>query len=123
MPDRHREYLNYNADEFKSWAKTVGKSTGKIVRYFLTSGAAAEQGYKACVSLTKLGKRYGKKKLEAACERILAFSSSPSIRTITTLLKNDRDSDKITEMKDNGDQYGITRGAAYWKKGGDGNAD
>lgn len=83
MPDNHREYLNYNADEFKEWAKTVGKSTEEVIKYFLTSGSAPEQGYKACVSLTKLGKRYGKKKLESACERMLAFSSSPSIRTIT----------------------------------------
>lgn len=60
MPDRHREYLNYNSDEFKEWARAVGKSTEEIIRYFLTSCNAAEQGYKACVSLTKLGKRYGK---------------------------------------------------------------
>lgn len=79
MPDRHREYLHFNADEFRTWAKTIGKSTEEIVRYFLSSGAAAEQGYKACVSLTKLGKRYGKKELESACERMLAFTSSPSI--------------------------------------------
>ena len=32
-------------------------------------------------------KRYGKKKLEDVCERMLTFSSNPSIRTITTLLK------------------------------------
>ena len=86
MPTNHREYLNYNADEFKEWASTVGKSVEEVVKHFLTSGSVPEQGYKACVSLTKLGKRYGKKKLEAACERMLAFSSSPSIRTITTLL-------------------------------------
>ena len=47
-------------------------------------------GYKACVSLTKLGKRYGKKKLEAACEHMLTLSSSSSIRTITTLLKDSK---------------------------------
>lgn len=124
MPDRHREYLNFNADEFKSWAKTVGKSTEEIVRYFLTSGIATEQGYKACVSLTKLGKkRYGKKKLKAACERMLAFTSSPSIRTITTLLKNSREPDKTSEGTESGSKYGITRGAAYWKKGGGGNVE
>ena len=123
MPDRHREYLNFNADEFKSWAKTVGKSTEEIVRYFLTSGTAAEQGYKACVSLTKLGKRYGKKKLETACERMLAFTSSPSIRTITTLLKNSREPGKTSEETESGIKYGITRGAAYWKKGGSGNVE
>ena len=94
MPERHREYLNYNADEFKTWAKTVGKSAEEIVRYFLTSGSAAEQGYKACVSLTKLGKRYEKKKLETACERMLAFSSSPSIRMEGIEYIEDRHLDK-----------------------------
>ena len=123
MPDNHREYLNYNADEFKEWAKTVGKSTEEVIKYFLTSGSAPEQGYKACVSLTKLGKRYGKKKLESACERMLAFSSSPSIRTITTLLKNSKESDKPAGETDSSNKYGITRGAAYWKKGGESNAE
>lgn len=122
MPSNHREYLNCNADEFKEWAKSVGRSTEEIIKYFLTSGSIPEQGYKACVSLTKLGKRYGKKKLESACERMLAFSSSPSIRTITTLLKNSKGSNEPTEQSDSSNKYGITRGAAYWKRGGDGNA-
>ena len=92
-----------------------------VVKHFLTSGSAPEQGYKDCVSLRKLGSRYGKTKLDTACERMLAFSSSPSIRTIATILKNGKDSDKPVET-DNSSKYGITRGAAYWKKGGDGNA-
>jgi hypothetical protein len=120
MPSNHREYLNYNADEFKEWAVTVGKNTEEVVRYFLTSGSVPEQGYKACVSLTKLSKRYGKNKLESACERVLAFSSTPSIRTITTLLKNSKDSEKTVADSDSSNKYGITRGAAYWKKGGAG---
>ena len=120
MTANHREYLNYNADEFKEWAATVGKSTEEVVKHFLNSGSVPEQGYKACVSLTKLGKRYGKKNLEAACERMLAFSSSPSIRTITTLLKNSKEPVKSVETTDESNKYGITRGAAYWKKGGAG---
>lgn len=120
MPSNHREYLNYNADEFRVWAETLGGSTEKVVNYFLTSGSVPEQGYKACIGLTKLGKRYGKKALEAACERMLAFSSSPSIRTITTLLKNSNEPIKSAASSDDSNKYGITQGAAYWKKGGDG---
>lgn len=120
MPSNHREYLNYNADEFKEWAVAVGKNTEEVVRYFLTSGSVPEQGYKACVNLTKLCKRYGRKKVEEACERMLTFSSSPSIRTITTLLKNSNEPDHSAASGDNSNKYGITRGAAYWRKGGDG---
>ena len=97
MPDRHREYLSCNADEFRIWAKNVGKSAEEIVRHFLSSGSVEEQGYKACVSLRKLGNRHGKQKLEAACERMLAFSSSPSIRTITMLLRNSKEQDNSKE--------------------------
>lgn len=122
MPDNHRRYLEYNADEFMDWARGVGESTEVFVKHFLTSGDAPEQGYKDFVSLKKLGERYGKAKLEAACKRILAFSSSPSIRTIATILKNAKDSDNSAETTDNSSKYGITRGATYWKKGGDGNA-
>ena len=118
MPSNHREYFNCNADEFKKWANAVGTSTEEVVNYFLTSGSVPEQGYKACMSLTKLGKRYGKKKLETACERMLAFSSMPSIRTITTLLKNSKEPDRPAEKTDNSNKYGITRGAAYWRKAG-----
>ena len=115
-PSNHREYLNCNADELEKWAATVGKYTEEVVKHFLTDGSVPEQGYKACVSFTKLGKRYGKKKLEAACERMLVFSSSPSIRTITTLLKNSKESEKTVEFSDNSNKYDITRGAAYWRK-------
>ena len=54
MPANHREYLNYNAEEFKEWAKSVGKSAEEIVRHFLSSGSVPEQGYKACVSISFL---------------------------------------------------------------------
>ena len=118
MPANHREYLNYNSDEFKEWAAGVGASTEEVVKHFLTYGSVPEQGYKTCVSLTKLGKCYGKKKLEAACERMLAFSSSPSIRTITTLLKNSKEPENPAAESDNSNKYGITRGAAYWRKVG-----
>ena len=111
--------MKYNADEFREWSKEVGRSTEEVVKYFLTSGSAPEQGYKACVSLKNLCNRYGKKRMEAACERMLGFSSSPSIRTVSTLLKNSKEEMTPAEDTDNSNKYGITRGAAYWKKGGD----
>ena len=59
MPDNHRKYLEYNADEFREWAHGIGLSTEAVVKYFLTCGSAPEQGYKDCVSLRKLEGRYG----------------------------------------------------------------
>jgi transposase len=58
MPENHRQYLSYTDDEFLSWAADIGAETLAVVKSFLESGKASEQGYKACASLTKLADRY-----------------------------------------------------------------
>lgn len=122
MPEAHQKYLTYNVDDFKVWAMSVGPMTEKVVAYFLESGRVPEQGYKACVSLTKLGERYGKKRLEAACAKILAFGTTPSIRNLSSLLKNGQDKQQEQSEQNSAaasNRFGITRGAAYFRKGGD----
>ena len=123
MPENHRKYLSYNDDEFLSWASGIGQQTHAVVKSFLESGKASEQGYKACASLTKLADRYGHEKVENACERVLSYSSQPTIRNISTILKNRQESVKReaeTRKSDAGSQYGLTRGADYFRKGGGG---
>ena len=119
MPEAHRRYLNYNAEDFTAWANTVGPNTAETVQFFLTSGKEAEQGFKACASLTKLGSRYGAKRLEEACERVLRLTSTPTIRNISTLCKAsaERKEEAPQEVRKEG-SHGITRGAAYYRKGG-----
>ena len=119
MPEAHRRYLNYNAEDFADWANSVGPNAAETVRCFLTSGREAEQGFKACASLTKLGSRYGAQRLEDACERVLRLTSTPTIRNISALCK------ATAELKEEASQearkegsHGITRGAAYYRKGG-----
>jgi hypothetical protein len=118
MPPEHRAYLNYNAEGFRTWAAEVGPMTGKVVEHFLTSGKAPEQGYKSCASLTKLKKRYGAARLERACEHLLSFSTSPSIRNLSSILKNGQDKSQRKEKPDE-PSYGITRGPAYFRRGGE----
>ena len=115
MPEAHRRYLGCNADELTQWAKSIGPKTEETVRYFLTNGREAEQGYKACASLTRLGKRYGRKCLENACERALRLTASPTIRNISVLCKSSAvqvEADKPDSWESGG--HGITRGAAYF---------
>ncbi len=121
MPLEHRKYLTYNADEFIRWAQSVGTYTSKVVNHFLSSVQEVEQAYKSCASLTKLGDRYGTDRLEKACERVLEYSSVPNIRNISTILKNGQDmlagKNSVSNKELKG--HGITRGAAYFKRGGD----
>lgn len=109
----------FNEDNFIEWGISVGEKTSEVVRYFLQSGKASEQGYKPCISLMKLSERYGKAKLENACERMMAVSSTPTIRNISTFLKNGKNTVELKEKSSKG--HGLTRGVAYFKRGGGNN--
>lgn len=120
MPPEHQKYLAYNSDDFLVWAMSVGQSTTEVVKRFLSSSKEPEQGYKSCASLSKLADRYGNDRLENACDRVLNYSHSPTIRNISTILKNGQDRLKKEEQQTPAtNSYGITRGAAYYGKGGD----
>lgn len=114
----HRMYLGYNEKEFTDWANTVGSNTAAVMKYFLTSGKEPEQGYKYCASLTKLSDRYGLIRLENACKRLLSFSNTLSIRTLSTILKNGQDRQQEPSLRKEPVQHGITRGADFFRKGG-----
>jgi len=119
MPPEHRKYLAYNTNDFTQWGESVGESAASVVRCFLTSGREPEQGFKACASMTRLAERYGNKRLENACKRLLAFAQTPSIRTLNAILKNGQDRAETPMEETKSDtQHGITRGAAYFRKGG-----
>ena len=123
MPENHRKYLSYNDGEFLSWAAGIGTHTHAVVKHFLESGKVSEQGYKACASLTKLADRYGHDKVENACERVLAYTNQPTIRSISTILKNRHETvrhEPDSRKNGVGPQYGITRGTDYFRRGGGG---
>ncbi|MBP3233756.1 MAG: IS21 family transposase [Eubacterium sp.] len=119
MPMKHRKYLSYSADEFTKWAETIGSNTIQVVKFFLESGKEPEQGFKFCASLTKLADRYSHKRLEDACERALIYSSTPTIRNITTILKNGQDKLSNSTVSPTSTSHGITRGASYYQRGGE----
>ena len=118
MPEEHRMYLSYNQDSFLDWAKSVGTYTTQVVEYFLSCGSEPEQGYKSCASLAKLADRYGCDRLERACNRLWSFSAAPTVRNLSTILKNNQD--KLDEdgmpSEDIYKGHGITRGAAYFSR-------
>lgn len=121
MPAEHQKYLEYNEADFRSWASSVGPNTAKVIDYYLTSGKEPEQGYKFSAALRKMGDRYGKDRMEKACARTIAITKQPSNRVINTILKKHQEDEKASSAEESTrtkDTHGITRGAAYFKKGG-----
>ncbi len=123
MPPEHQKYLTYNPTEFLNWANSIGEFTEKVVNSFLYSCKEPEQGYKYCVGLMKMADRYGQNRIEKACERIMSFTQQPSLRVISSILKNGQDKlpleKPIIERTSGKRTAGITRGASAYREGGD----
>jgi len=122
MPEKHRQYLAYTKEDFLAWASTIGPNTEKVVRFFLDSGRAPEQGFKSCVSLKKQAGHYKSEQIEEACRRIFTFSGDPSIKGIITLLKSPISRKKEISTEHYGQHIkrsrGITRGVGQFQEGG-----
>ena len=122
MPENHRKFLEYNTESFFDCVKSMGHSTHLVIKHFLFMHKVEQQGYKSCASLMKLADRYGTDRLENACAKALSYTPNPSLKNISTILKNGQDKVVLTSesarvSNKESLKYGITRGASYYKGG------
>jgi transposase len=90
MPAAHREHLQWTPTKLIEWGSSVGPSVGEVVETILRTRPHPEHGYRACLGLKRLAKRYGHERLSAACTRALAMRS-PGYRTVADILKSGMD--------------------------------
>jgi transposase len=90
MPKSHREHAEWSPSRIISWAATIGSSTKALAEAILAERRHPEQGYRSCLGILRLGKRYGKERLEAACARAFAVRAR-SYRHVESILKNNLD--------------------------------
>jgi len=69
MPKAHARHQEWSPRRFLSWASQIGPATQRVVRYQLESRPHPEHGYRACLGIFNLAKKYGKDRLESACLR------------------------------------------------------
>ncbi len=87
MPKSHQKYLQWTPSRLIRWAGRIGPHTQNLVACILENRPHPEQGYRSCLGLLRLGKRYCPERLEAACGRALAFKAY-SYKNVESILKN-----------------------------------
>ena len=120
MPPDHQAYLQWNGERFRRWAEQTGQHTAAVVRLFLSAHKVEQQGYKSCMTLLKLAERYSPQRLENACRRALSYTSSPSLKSVQSILKSGQDALPPVEsptQKEEPKIHKFTRGASYYKRG------
>ena len=91
MPASHRAHLQWTPAKLISWGERIGVSTAAVVTWQLERRPHPEQGYRACLGLLALARKYSAARLEAACTRAMAIRA-PHLRSVTSILKCGLDS-------------------------------
>jgi transposase len=90
MPAAHQKQAEWTPTRILGWASTVGPMTAKLSETLLTERRHPEHGYRSCLGLFRLAKRFGNARLEAACARALAVGAR-SYRHVESILKHGLD--------------------------------
>ena len=90
MPRSHRHHLEWSPARIARWARTIGSNTEALVEAILADRPHPEQGYRSCLGILRLAKRYGDARLEAACRRALTVGAR-SYRHVDSILKHGLD--------------------------------
>jgi len=95
-PPKHRHYLEWTPERLMEWAGKIGPAAAAIAGEILKSRRYPEQGYRACLGLIRLARRYPAERVEAACARALA-SRACSYRSVKSILETNLDSQPLEE--------------------------
>ena len=72
------------------WGQSIGVATGRTVQRLLEEQRHPEHGYRACLGLLSLARKYGKPRLEAACLVALELGTA-RYSHVRDILANGRD--------------------------------
>jgi transposase len=84
-PKSHQQHLEWTPSRLVDWSsREVGPPCGQAVARLLERKPHPEQGYRACLGIMRLRRRYGAQRLESACRRALLLDacSYQSIKSI-----------------------------------------
>ncbi len=119
MPKAHQAQLEWSPTRLIRWGATIGPATEALVEAILATRPHPEQGYRSCLGLLRLAKRYGPERLNAACARALT-AGARSYRHVDSILKHGLDrqgglledpAPRPARVHDN------VRGPAYYQEG------
>ena len=90
MPKSHQAHLEWSPERLTRWAASIGPHTRALVEAIFADRPHPEQGYRSCLGILRLAKRYGDARLEIAAGRALAVGAR-SYRHVDSILKHGLD--------------------------------
>jgi len=115
MPPNHKWIVKWTPRRFKNWAKDIGPNTHIVIKQILDSCNHPVQGFKSCLGILNMPKKYGDARVEKACKRAIEFKYY-SCKGIKKILDN-----KLEDIQDELDLFSNpfpvhenVRGSSYY---------
>ena len=86
MPLSHRQHAEWTPERLIGWAAQTGPAAANLVATLMARRPHPELGYRSCLGIIRLGRRYDSERLEAACARALAIDA-PTYRSVEAILR------------------------------------
>jgi len=96
MPTSHRAHAEWTPSRILGWAEQVGPNARALCEVILRERRHPEWGYRSCLGLFRLAKKYGNGRLDAASRRAL-YAGARSYRPVLTILQHNLDGEPLPE--------------------------
>lgn len=114
MPKSHQKYLEWTPSRIINWAGKTGPCTQCVVTEIMKRKKHPEQGFRSCLGVMRLGKRYTPERLEKACERAVAIGAY-TYKNVESILKNGLDRQPMAApRKSHSISHPNIRGSRYY---------
>jgi transposase len=117
MPAAHRKHAEWTPERITAWAAQTGPHTRALAEAILAERRHPEHGFRSCLGIMRLVKRYGVARVEAACRRALVVGAR-SYRRVESILRTGLDAaplPEVTEPTAPGIEHENLRGADYYR--------
>jgi transposase len=114
-PKSHQRHLEWNHSRIVEWAAQTGPFTTQLVETILAAQRHPEQGFRSCLGIIGLSKKYPLDRMEAAAQRALRLRAC-SYRSLRSILEKQLDRLPLNDSvpAPSAPQHPNIRGAAYF---------
>jgi transposase len=113
MPSSHRRYHDWTHEKILREARATGDDISALVEVILRSRPHPEQGFRSCIGILGLRKRYGMERVDAACARALALGTR-SYGSVAAILKHGQEQKKAVDPEQPSLFHENIRGPGYY---------
>jgi transposase len=114
MPKAHQAQVEWTPVRLVAWAKKTGPSTAAVVEEIMRRRIHPQQGFRACLGILRLSRRYESERIEAACARAMRVRAC-TYKSVLAILRNNLDGVEPEEVEQRAlPLHGNIRGSGYY---------